>query len=163
VYTPLSTDGGYGVKTGRASLGGIFFWRALGALVLGVLLAKWCWVLFAPHATVVAVAPRHEPSPEAGLLFGTGASGAVPAQGGILTDARLVGVFASTAGKPGFAVLKLGDGNQVGLALGESTPSGAKLVEVHPGYVLLERSGLRQRIDLEGQAADGKAGYSTQE
>lgn len=132
-------------------------WRVLGALVLGTLLAKWSWVLFAPHATVVAVTPKHEVSPEAGQLFGAVVPGATSEQGGVISDARLVGVFAAAAGKPGFAVLKLNDSNQLGLALGESMPSGAKLVEVHPDHVLLERGGVRQRLMLEGQLADGKA------
>ncbi|MBI3903314.1 MAG: hypothetical protein HY306_10325 [Nitrosomonadales bacterium] len=146
------------VKTGGVSLRGGFFWRALGALVLGALLAKWSWMLFAPHAAVVAVAPGHEAAVEAGQLFGAVAVGAPAAQVGIAPDVHLVGVFApSGAGRPGFAVLELDGKNQVGLALGESTPSGAKLVEVHADYVLLERDGARQQVNLEGKTPDSGA------
>jgi type II secretory pathway component PulC len=87
-----------------------------------------------------------------------GAAGAQETGGGA-EGARLVGVFAPSSGKPGFAVLLL-DGNQLGLALDESTPSGAKLVEIHPDHVVLERAGARQQVGLEGAAAPAQTGKS---
>jgi len=130
-------------------------WRALGALVLGVVLARWSWVLFAPHATAVAVAPEHAVAVEAGQLFGaaSAASSVSPSEGVALPDVRLIGVFAARVGKPGFAVLKLDDTQQVGVAVGGNVAPGTKLLEVHPDYVLLERAGVQQRVNLEGQAA----------
>lgn len=125
-------------------------WRGLGALVLGVLLARWSWILFAPHATAIAVAPEHASAVEAGRLFGAAASGVSPAGGMALPNVRLTGVF---AGKPGFAVLKLDGKQQVGVAVGEYVAPGVKLLEVHPDYVLLERAGVQQRVNLEEKAA----------
>lgn len=127
-------------------------WRGLGALVLGVLLAKWSWALFAPQATAIAVVPEHAATVEAGRLFGAAASGVSPADGLALPNVRLTGVFAARVGQPGFAVLKLED-KQVGVAVGESVAPGTRLLEVHSDYVILERAGVQQRVNLEEKAA----------
>lgn len=127
-------------------------WRVLGALVLGALLAKWVWVLFAPRATAIAVAPERGVAAEAGKLFGVAvvaASAPVVEEVAVLPNARLVGVFSAKTGRSGFAVLKLDDKRQMGVAAGESVVPGVRLAEVHPGYVLLERAGTLQRVDLE--------------
>lgn len=131
-------------------------WRGVGALVLGALLAKWSWVLFAPHATAIAVAPERGIAVESGRVFGVAVSGVSPAGVVALPDVQLIGIFAAGAGKPGFAVLKL-NGKQIGVAVGEDVAAGAKLLEVHADYVLLERGGVQQRVDLEGKPA-GAAG-----
>lgn len=128
-------------------------WYGVGALVLGVLLAKWSWVLFAPHATAIAVAPERGIAVESGRLFGVAVSGVSSAEGVALPNVRLVGVFAAKTGRPGFAVLKLDGKQQVGVAVGESVAPGTKLLEVHPDYVLLERGRVQQRVNLEGKAA----------
>lgn len=133
------------------------FWRVLGALVLGVVLAKWSWILFAPHATTTAALPEHTVVVEAGRLFGVAVSGIPSDEGAVLPNVRLVGVFAAGKGKPGFAVLKLDDKQQMGVAVGDSVVSGIRLLEVHPDYVLLERAGLHQRVNLESKIA-GAAG-----
>ena len=126
-------------------------WHALGALVLGVMLARWSWLLLAPHATAVAVIPEHEATVEAGRLFGAAVSGA-STQEGNLPSVRLIGVFAAETGKSGFAVLRLDD-KQVGVVVGEGVAPGTKLLEVHRDYVLLERAGVQQRVDIEGAVA----------
>lgn len=128
-------------------------WRGLGALVLGVLLAKWSWILLAPDAMAIAAVTERGAAVEAGRLFGRGTPGAASVEGAALSNARLVGVFAASAGKPGFAVLKLDDNRQIGVAVGGSVVPGTKLLEVHPGYVLLDRAGVQQRVNLEGRAA----------
>lgn len=127
--------------------------RGLGALVLGALLAKWSWLLLAPHATSIAAAPRYAATVEAGQLFGVAVSGVVPAEGLALPNVHLTGVFAARTGQPGFAVLKLNDKQQVGVAVGENVTPDTKLLEVHSDYVFLERAGVRQRVNLEGKAA----------
>lgn len=132
-------------------------WRGLGALVLGVMLARWSWLLLAPHATTVAVVPEHGATVEAGRLFGAAVFGAPTPGGAALPNVRLVGVFAAETGKPGFAVLKLDDKQQVGVVVGESVVPETRLLEVHPDYVLLERAGVQQRVDIEGKVA-GAAG-----
>lgn len=130
-----------------------FSWRGLGALVLGVVLAQWSWILFAPHALAIASVVERGAAAEAGRLFGQTHSGAASVEGVALSSVRLVGVFAADAGKPGFAVLKLDDKHQVGVAVGGTVVPGTKLLEVHPDYVLLERAGVQQRVNFEGKVA----------
>lgn len=128
--------------------GTTIFWRILGALLLGVLLARWSWTLFAPHAEVTASVSEHGVAAEAARLFGV-ADSAVPAVEVLAwPNVRLLGVFAAGAGKASFAVFDL-DGKQVGVALGENLVSGIKLAGVHADHVLLERAGVSQRVDIE--------------
>ena len=130
-------------------------WRGLGALVLGVVLAQWSWILFAPHATTIAAVAERGATAEAGQLFGAAAAfGVKSAQGVALPNVRLVGVFAAGPGKPGFAVFKLDDQRQIGVVMGKDVAPGAKLLEIHPDYVLLERAGVQQRVNLERKAAE---------
>lgn len=140
---------GGGPEGGGARL--TLFWYGLGALVLGALLAKWAWVLFAPRATAIAVAPEHGATAEAGKLFGVPAAAPVSSvmEATAWPNVRLVGVFAAKTGRSGFAVLKLDDKRQAGVAAGENVLPGIRLLEVHPGYVLLERGGVQQRVNLE--------------
>lgn len=99
--------------------------------------------------------PEYTTAVESGRLFGVAASTVSPAAGLALPDVRLIGVFSPRVGQPGFAVLKLNDKQQVGVAVGEGVAPGTKLMEVHPDYVLLERAGVQQRVDLEGKSAGG--------
>jgi len=152
-----------------------FPWMGLGALVLGVLLARWSWILFAPHATAVATVQPGGTGVEAGRLFGVAVFAASPVtQGVALPDVRLVGVFATQSrnspaedgkpaartGQPGFAVLQLDSRSQIGVAAGEEIAPGTRLLEVHPDHVLLERAGVRQRVNLEGNIAAGAVSVS---
>ena len=97
-----------------------FSWRGISALVLGILLAKWFWILLAPQPLYSAVRPGSTAANEAGLLFGTVQSGDTVNQGVALPNVQLLGIFSANAGKPGFAVLKLSENRQVGVAEGEA-------------------------------------------
>ena len=128
------------------------YWRMLGALVLGIVLARWCWLLLAPHATAVAVVPEHGTMAEAGHLFGIAPVIVAPTvsttEESVASNMKLVGVFAGRIGQPGFAVLKIDDKRQVGVVVGENIVPGTKLVEAHPDYVLVEHGGVKQRVKL---------------
>jgi hypothetical protein len=124
-------------------------WRLLGALVLGVLVAKWCWLLFAPRASAVDVVPEHEITAETGRLFGIVVANVVPTVVTALPNVQLVGVFAGRVGQPGFAVLKLDEKKQLGVVVGDNVVPGTKLLEAHPDYVLLEHAGSQQRVNLK--------------
>jgi general secretion pathway protein C len=139
-----------------------FSWRGVSALVLGVLLAKWFWILFAPHAIFTAAMPERAAGLEAGRLFGVAQSTEAATQGVALPNVQLLGVFAASAGKAGFAVLKLEDKRQVGVAEGEEVAAGTRLLAVHADYVLLEHAGVQQRVNLENKYADpsSKVGQS---
>ena len=128
-------------------------WRGLSALILGVLLANWFWILFAPHATFTAAVPERAAGLDAGLLFGVVQSTDTATQGMALPNVQLLGIFTASAGKPGFAVLKLDDKRQVGAAEGEEIASGTRLVAVHADHVLLEHAGVQQKVNLENKYA----------
>lgn len=135
-----------------------FSWRAVSAMVLGVLLAKWFWIFLAPQATFSAAVPERAAGLEAGLLFGVAVSTEAASEGVALPNVQLLGVFAAGAGKKGFAVLKLADNRQMGVAVGEEVAAGTKLVDVQADHVLLERAGVQQRVNLENKYAGSANG-----
>ena len=128
-----------------------FSWRSVGAIILGVLLAKWLWILFAPQALFTSDIPERAAGVEAGQLFGVVASAEEVVQGVALPNVQLLGVFAASAGKPGFAILKLDGNRQKGLVEGEEVAPGTILVAVNADHVLLERAGVQQKVSLENK------------
>lgn len=139
-----------------------FSWRGVGALVVGVLLARWTWILFAPHSLVVLPPKPEMDGAATNMLFGIAAASSVAVPGGdaVLGTVHLIGVF---SGKKGFAVLKINDKTQRGVALGEDVIKGAKLVEVAVDHVLIEYNGLRQRVNLETKSANNKESVSLEQ
>lgn len=128
-----------------ARAGPLFSWWALAAILLGVMLARWTWLLFTPHSAVMPPAVG-EVSTDAGHVFGTAtgpAAVATVAAGNI----QLVGVFANRT--KGFAIMQV-DGKQIGVAQGEDVKPGLRLAETHPDHVVLDQSGVAQRVDLTG-------------
>jgi len=128
----------------------LFSWQALGAALLGIMLARWTWVLFAPAGTAVPPA-SWEASGDAGRLFGTASvadAGAVSPVGNI----KLIGVFAHRT--QGFAVIQFDD-KQIGVAQGEEFKPGMKLAETYPDHVMVEQGGVLRRVDLSGAATPG--------
>jgi hypothetical protein len=107
-----------------------------------LLLAKHVWVLFAPAEHAVpgtTIAPQ---SAQAEQLFGTVTTTTTAAS---MNGIRPIGIFASR--KNGFAVLMTESG-QIGVGLGGEVVPGVRLVETQPDYVILERNGIKQRVDL---------------
>lgn len=128
------------------------FWRALTAIVLGVMLARWTWILFAPHAISVMPAAAQDVSPAAEDLFGATAASGENRQSVLLPNVRLTGIF---AGSPGFAILELDGNKQLGVVLGGEVARGVRLGEIAPDHVMLESGGAQQRVELE-QAGTAK-------
>ncbi|HKB58696.1 MAG TPA: type II secretion system protein N [Gallionellaceae bacterium] len=126
-----------------------FSWGGLGAALLGVMFARWVWVLFAPAGAVMPPA-LPEASEDAGRIFGTAHQAAASAVTFSSANIKLIGVFANPV--KGFAVLQI-DGKQLGVALGAEVRPGMRLVETHPNYVVLEQGGARSRLDLSAPAA----------
>lgn len=127
-------------------------WRGISALILGIFLAHWFWILFAPHATFTAAIAERSAGIEAGRIFGVAASTDASTQGVALPNVQLLGVFAASGGKKGFAVLKLDDTRQMGVAEGEEITPGTRLVTVQADHVLLERAGIKQRVNLDNMS-----------
>jgi type II secretory pathway component PulC len=65
----------------------------------------------------------------------------------------LVGVF---TGKQAFAVFKIDEKTQRGVALGDDVIKGTKLAEVEADHVVLEHNGMRQQLNLENKAGKNK-------
>lgn len=131
-----------------------FKWRVLAVLVIMTMLAHWTWLLFAPSSATVLPATQTSSESGAERLFGVAS---VSAAVSIMPNVRLVGVF---SGNPGFAVLEIDGKRQVGLAAGAEIVAGAKLVKVAIDHVLIERGGVRQRIDM-AKPLSGKAAEAT--
>ncbi|HET7404018.1 MAG TPA: PDZ domain-containing protein, partial [Usitatibacter sp.] len=97
-----------------------------------------------------------------GRLFGAAppSSGPAAARGGL----RLKGVIAPTPGVAASAIFSTGTGRDIAVFMGREVQPGVKLSEVHPTYVVLSRSGVDERIDLEawhGAAAAARPGART--
>ena len=91
-----------------------FTWTGLSALLLGIMLAKWFWIFFAPSTVSTSSLPERAVSSEIGQLFGRPAQGSEISTSHTQLNIQLLGVFASNREKPGFAILKLADNRQVG-------------------------------------------------
>jgi len=137
-------------------------WRGAGALVIGVMLARWTWILFAPHTLAVFPAQSDVGGNASEMLFGVPAAnaGAATNANAKLGNVQLLGVF---TGKHGFAVLKLDEKTQRGVALGEEVIKGTRLVEIDPDHIVLEQDGVRQQVNLEIKAVKNKDNLAMQQ
>ncbi len=126
-----------------------FSWSSIAAIVLGALLAKWAWALFAPPDVAMVYAAERGSSVAAENLFGIAATPAGNAQLAAVQNIRLVGVFAGT---PGFAIFEL-HGKQLAVPLGAEVAQGATLAEIAADHVIIKGVGLSQRVDLARRGA----------
>lgn len=115
--------------------------------VLGLVLAYWTWVWFAPRveprSEVVAAETGNLAS--ASLVFGRverNKSTAAPT--GIAI--KLLGVVAASGGRRGYAVVQLEAKQILAVHEGDDVTPGLRLAEVHPDHVILERGGLRETL-----------------
>jgi general secretion pathway protein C len=124
-------------------------WPLWGGLLATVLLAQHAWVLFAPDERALPGNTSIPLSNRTGQLFGT-ASAASTATTSSLDGIRPVGIFAHST--RGFAVMQTPAG-QRGTGLGSEVAPGIRLVGTHADHVILERNGVRQRVDLPAASA----------
>lgn len=126
-------------------------WRGVGVIIVGVLLARWTWILFAPHTLAVLPAKSDSGGNATEVLFGVASTstGLESTGDAELGDVHLVGVF---TGSQGFAVFKLDEKTQRGVALGEEIIKGTKLTEVGADYAVIDHNGLSQRLKLENKS-----------
>ena len=141
-----------GISTTRIQ----FISRALTALlviVLGWQLAWWTWHFITPSLRNNSVAPTNNAMPDillgrqlfgdAGVADNTPAVSAAPQ-----TGIRLKGVFAVDGAPLSAAVLNMG-GRDLAVLLGQALSTGVTLAEVHADFVIVNRSGIRERIELD--------------
>lgn len=86
----------------------------------------------------------------AGQLFGVVVDTQATTQGVAISNVQLLGVFAASNYRTGFAILKV-DNVQKGVAEGEELAPGTKLVSVRQDHVLIERGGVQQHVNLENK------------
>jgi general secretion pathway protein C len=133
--------------------------------LLAALLALWLmWLVAqgvlriiwpAPQAASVRASPL---SPDeasraviAASLFGSSGTGAPtsaaePAQSPL--NLVLKGVYAPQRDFPGFAVLSIDGGRDIGVLAGSEVKAGVKLHAVNPDHILLSRDGVVERVSL---------------
>ncbi len=128
--------------------------KNISAPILGVLLAKWFWILFAPLTLYTAQIPDRTGSFEAAGIFGNATSFETTVTGVAPSNIELMGLFAPSNGKQGFAVFKLDDNRQTGVAVGQEIITGTELKEVNSDYVVIEHAGVKQRINLDNNLSD---------
>ncbi len=127
-------------------------WPIWGGLLAMLLLAKHAWVVFAPSEHAVPSTTTATPSAQTEQLFGVVNTATSTAS---VSGIRPIGIFASST--RGFAVMQT-DTGQIGVGVGGQIAPGVRLVETHADYVILERDGARQRVDLsKAPAAAGAA------
>jgi hypothetical protein len=125
-------------------------WQLWGGLLATLLLAQHAWVLFAPAERVLPGNTSIPLSNRTGQLFGTVTANTSSAVTSSLDGIRPIGIFAHST--RGFAVMQTTTG-QRGVGLGSDVAPGIRLVETHADYVVLERSGTKQRVDLSAASA----------
>lgn len=109
--------------------------------------AYWTWQWLAPRpASRAAAAPSEiRQATSAAGLFGT----AQPETGGAASagiEIRLLGIMAATAGRNGYAVLRIEPRQIITVQEGKDIVPGIQLAAVGIDHVILERDGLRQTL-----------------
>lgn len=113
--------------------------------LLGLVLAHWTWVWFAPRPESRAPAAAEQ---EVRLAAAFGLFGNAPATASSSTGAiNLLGVVASTGDKQGYAVMQLPSREVLAVREGEDLSPGVQLAEVHRDHVILSRNGVRETLE----------------
>ena len=114
--------------------------------LLGLVLAYWTWVWFAPGSTpraqLVDTIPRIKSAD--GLFGGASRKPGVIAPTGLAI--KLHGIVAAAGGRRGYAVMQLDAKEILAVREGADVAPGVRLVEVHADHVVLERNGARETL-----------------
>lgn len=116
-------------------------------ILLGLVLAYWTWIWFAPSAE-----PRAEPAPAPGISLASARTlfGAAPPRQAASVPAgiaiKLLGVAAATGNRNGYAVVQFDAKQILAVEEGEDIAPGIRLAEVHSDHVILERGGVRETL-----------------
>lgn len=135
---------------------------AILVVALGLQLAWWTWQTLVPpwKTSVAGYAPSTAAVPVSlgrqlfGDRNGAASSAETPA---VASSIRLKGVFAVDGKTLSAAVVNLGGKDQT-VRLDQELSSGVKLVEVQPEFIIISRSGVRERIDLDRFVAAPRPG-----
>lgn len=133
-----------------------FLFRTLTALLviaLGWQLAWWTWHFLTPSLRNGSLMNSISAAPDIAVgrqLFGDAgpATNTVAVSSSPLTGIRLKGVFAVDGNALSAAVLNMG-GRDLAVKLGQELSTGVTLAEVQADYVVINRAGIRERIELD--------------
>lgn len=120
-------------------------------IVLGWQLAWWTWHFIAPSLKTTSLADtgnRAVPLALGRKLFGDAGPTATISASSPQTGIRLKGVFAVDGKTLSGAVLNIGARDQY-VRQGQELSPGVTLAEVRADYVVLNRAGVRERIDMD--------------
>jgi type II secretory pathway component PulC len=124
-----------------------------GALALGAWLGAG-WFVYFTTPPVVPASPHRENvtiAVAAQTVASAHVFGDAPAVGGMAVstlNVKLRGVFAGTAGAPGYAIVNTG-GRDQSAAVGSEISPGVALESVHARHIVLKRNGVFERVNLE--------------
>jgi len=121
----------------------------IAAALLGAVLAYWTWAWFAPRPEprIEASAAQSGSLAAAGSIFGNvPRNQAAAAPTGIAI--KLLGVVAAAGGRRGYSIVQLEGKSILAVHEGEDVAPGIRLAEVHADHVILERSGVREKLAL---------------
>lgn len=120
--------------------------------MLCMVLAYWTWGFFSPNAesrsqAMPAATDAGNGIEAANRLFGN-ATQANNGGGASVSGStfKLLGVVAAPGTQSGYALMRLDAKRTVAVREGEEIEAGVRLLEVHAGHVVLERSGQRETL-----------------
>lgn len=127
----------------------------------GMLLARWIWLLFSP--TIPVVPPALEPAVSSQSATILAARWFTPKTGGInvaipsAVNFTLIGTYAPTNSKLGFAIFKLVDGKQRFVLLNQEISPGIRLQSIKQEEVQVGQEGSTQTLVLENRKPNSAA------
>ncbi len=138
-------------------------WTVLLNLALVILLcwqlAHWTWVFLAPAQTrptasqsIADVGHASETVRSAHLFGLTKVDHNAEAGAATALNLKLNGVFAATGKMPAVAIIKVETRADLPFMVGDTVLPGVSLQQVRPDHVILRRSGVTERLDLEQKA-----------
>jgi general secretion pathway protein C len=126
-------------------------------IVLAAMLARWTWLFLqpkeaAPPSQVVATLDANSAAANVvnAHVFGIAGQAKSPDAAQVSSlNVRLKGVFAFSKDTPAFAIVNTGAKNDEPFKTGDEIVSGVLLDGVYPGHILIKRSGVIERVNLE--------------
>ena len=129
-------------------------------VAIGLQLSWWSWHFFGPASQAIganaSVGGLSRDIALARQLFGGDGSSPAAIASAVPSDIRLKGVFSVDGATLSAAVVNVGGKDQA-VKLNQDLPNGAKLVEVHPAYIVVSRNGVNERVDMDSYRLGGNA------
>ena len=121
----------------------------------GMLLARWIWLLFSPTVLVMPPALEQAVSSQSATILSahwfTPKTGAIAIAAPSPVNFKLMGIYAATDSKLGFAIFKLADGKQKSVLLHQEISPGIHLQTIKQETVDVGQEGNTQSIALESR------------